>query len=132
MASLPYPDSAAGGLQPNGAERRRAERLAVLLPGTIMLLDGEFACAIEDISTTGARIVSDATLTVGRELLLRSSPLDELCSVAWVAGQAAGLEFIDEVPLGLVRQLRWHYDHNRVQHEFAVREMLRDWVERSC
>lgn len=128
MASMPHPDPASSGHVGPVVDRRKSARLSVLLPGTLTLLDGEFGCAIEDISQTGARIVTDARLRVGREALLRSSPLDELCSVAWVDGHAAGVQFVEEVPLGLIRQLRWHNDRNRAQHDADVRALLSGWM----
>ncbi len=129
MASLPHPDPAPECAIDASANRRGAERLAVLLPGTLTTLDGEFECAIEDISRTGARIVTDATLREGRECVLACSPLDELCMVAWTEGQAAGLEFTDEAALGTIRMLRWHNDRYHGQNAAAVGRMLRGWVE---
>ena len=129
MATMPHPDPAPQGAAEAPANRRRAERLAVLLPGTLTTLDGEYECAIEDISRTGARIVTDATLREGRECLLNCSPLDELCTVAWSEGQAAGLEFTEEVSLGTIRLLRWHNDRDSARHQAEIGRMLRGWVE---
>ena len=112
----------------NGIERRAAERLRVLLPGTLILLDGEYDCAIEDISVSGARIIADAALKKGREGILKCSPLEAFFSVVWTDGKTAGIQFEEEITLGTVRALRWHNDRFRSQHDADLRNIVQDWA----
>lgn len=131
MASMAYLDHAQESAITPGAERRGAVRLTVMIPGRLSLLSGDFDCAIEDISQTGARIVTNAKLRAGAECVLTSLPIDNLCTVVWTDGKAAGLEFIDEISLGAVRLVRWNNDRFRGQHDAALKKMVRGWVDSS-
>ena len=107
--------------------RRRSERLTVCLPGKLVLLDGEFDCALEDVSQSGARIITDAPLATGRRGILSCSPLEAVFAVVWTRGQYAGLEFEEEESLGTIRLLRWHNDRDRQRHDATLRAMVQKW-----
>ncbi|WP_324260929.1 PilZ domain-containing protein [Altererythrobacter sp. H2] len=107
--------------------RRRSERLTVCLPGKVVLLDGEFDCALDDVSQTGARIITDAPLPVGRRGILSCSPLEAVFSVVWTRGRFAGLEFEEDEPLGTIRLLRWHNDRDRERHDATLRQLVQRW-----
>ena len=107
--------------------RRRSERLAICLPGKLILLDGEFDCALEDISQTGARIITDAPLHMGRRGILSCSPLEAVFAVVWTKGHYAGLEFEEEEALGMIRLLRWHNDRDRERHDAALHQLVQKW-----
>ena len=130
MASVPLPFDGPVPESPAPLGRRASERFSVLVPGTLVLLSGDFVCALEDISTDGAKIISDAPLRTGIEGILYCAPINALFCVAWVDGQRAGLEFSESVSLGSVRQLRWNNDCYRAHHDAQLRAMLDGWVSR--
>lgn len=107
--------------------RRRKERLTVCLPGKLTLLDGEFDCALEDVSQTGARIITNAPLHMGRRGILSCSPMEAVFAVVWTKARYAGLEFEEEETLGNVRLLRWHNDRDRERHDAALRQIVQRW-----
>ncbi|MCL4673050.1 MAG: PilZ domain-containing protein [Sphingomonadaceae bacterium] len=127
MASVPNLPLASAPDLAGVLGRRRSERLTVCLPGKLVLLDGEFDCALEDISQTGARIISDAPLHMGRRGILSCSPMEAVFAVVWTKGQYAGLEFEEEESLGTIRMLRWHNDRDRQRHDSALRDMVQKW-----
>lgn len=127
MASAPHLPFASAPDLSGLLGRRRSERLTVCLPGKLILLDGEFDCALEDISQTGARIITDAPLHMGRRGILSCSPLEAVFAVVWTRGQNAGLEFEEEEALGTIRLLRWHNDRDRQRHDAALRDMVQKW-----
>lgn len=127
MASVPHLPLAQAPDPAGVLGRRRSERLTVCLPAKLVLLDGEFDCALEDVSQTGARIITDAPLHMGRRGILSCSPLEAVFSVVWTKGQYAGLEFEEEEALGTIRMLRWHNDRDRQRHDAALREMVQKW-----
>lgn len=100
----------------------------MLLPGKLTLLDGEFDCAIEDVSRTGARVIADASLRIGQQGILRCHPLDALFSVVWTDGKSAGLQFDDEATLGTIRALRWDNDRHRQRYDAELRQMVHNWA----
>ena len=115
---------------PATLRRRSAERFKVLVPARLVLLAGEFECALEDISTSGARIITDVPLRTGNQGILRCSPLDVLFLVCWTEGKSAGLQFDEEASLGTIRQLRWNNDCYRGHHDEELRRMLQGWMKR--
>lgn len=127
MASVPHLPLASAPDLSGLLGRRRSERLTVCLPAKLILLDGEFDCALEDISQTGARIITDAPLHMGRRGILSCSPLESVFAVVWTRGQNAGLEFEEEESLGTIRLLRWHNDRDRQRHDAALRDMVQKW-----
>lgn len=122
MASAPAP--AAG----NSPHRRESARLRVCIPGQLILLDGTFDCALDDISQGGARVICDAPLAQDDSGVLQCQRLDVFFDVAWAERQAFGLKFAEPVSLGTIRSIRWFNDQYRDQYERELREMVRDWV----
>lgn len=127
MASAPHLPLAPAPDYSELLGRRRSERLAVCLPAKLILLDGEFDCALEDVSQTGARIITDAPLHMGRRGILSCSPLEAVSAVVWTKGQYAGLEFEEEEALGMIRLLRWHNDRDRQRHDATLRQLVQKW-----
>ncbi|MCB2083965.1 MAG: PilZ domain-containing protein [Sphingomonadaceae bacterium] len=130
MASAPLPFDGPDPDMPATLGRRSAERFKVLVPARLVLLAGEFECALEDISTSGARIITDVPLRTGNQGILRCSPLDVLFLVCWTEGKSAGLQFDEEASLGTIRQLRWNNDCYRGHHDEELRRMLQGWMKR--
>ncbi|MDN3645743.1 PilZ domain-containing protein [Pontixanthobacter aestiaquae] len=116
-----------GSIQP---DQRAAQRFRVLMPGSITLLDGVFDYAIEDISLSGARFITDVPLAKQQEGILHCTPLEVLFSVVWTDGKTAGVHFEEEIALGTVRALRWHNDRFRSQHDAALRGLVQAWASK--
>jgi hypothetical protein len=110
------------------SDLRAAERFRVLMPGSITLLDGVFDCAIEDVSHSGARFITDVPLQVGKEGILACPPLEVLFSVVWTDGKTAGIKFEEEIPVGTIRALRWHNDRFRNRHDAQLSEIVHEWA----
>ncbi len=125
LAAIPSIETVAGVEQTVG--RRGRERLSVCLPGKLTLMDGEFDCALEDVSRTGARIITDAPLHISRRGILSCSPLEAMFAVVWTKGRYAGLEFEEEERLGTIRLLRWHNDRDRERHDAQLRQIVQRW-----
>lgn len=108
--------------------RRSSARLRVCIPGILILLDGTFDCALEDISQGGARVICDAPLAKGNSGVLRCQQLEAFFDVAWQAGKQYGLQFDEPASIGVIRAIRWYNDHYREQSEAELRRMVRQWV----
>lgn len=129
MASAPIPVPGSDRNAKRTAERRRSERLQVLLPAKLTLMDGEFDCAIENVSQTGARLICDTQLRAGQQGILRCHMLETLFEVVWTDKNTAGIAFDEDVPLGVIRALRWDNTRNRAEHDEVLTQMVRDWTQ---
>jgi len=128
MSAVPDLQAATSRPPYRGEERRASKRLQVFLPAKLELMDGEFDCAIEDISQTGARLIADAPLRKDQIGVLRCQRLDALFRVVWTSANTAGIEFDEPISLGMVRLLRWDNDVNRAVHDAKLRAMVRGWT----
>ena len=61
-------------------EKRQDQRLPVIWAAEIVVNEERFSCRIEDISLAGARIVTDAHLETGDELLILIPELGEFAA----------------------------------------------------
>lgn len=108
--------------------RRSDARLRVCIPAKLILLDGTFDCALEDISQGGARVICDAPLAKGHSGVLICQRLEAFFDVAWQDGKQYGLQFEAPAGVGVIRSIRWYNDHFREQAEAEIRRMVRQWV----
>jgi hypothetical protein len=78
-------------------ERRREERLLTLKTGKIRIPGGssDIACAIFDISSTGACVLlpKGAELPTSFDLMIDPDGLHHACKLAWKAGHKIGVRF---------------------------------------
>jgi hypothetical protein len=81
------------------AARKREARKSLRQPGWITL-EGGFAarrCMVQDISTTGARIIVDDPNMMPARLRLafaRDARTGRTCQVVWRRGKALGVKFV--------------------------------------
>ena len=112
----------------SGPSRRVEDRARLDIGAKVVLLDGRFACKIEDISHKGARIFADLPLEVGDQGFLQHDGLDQFFAVNWARDGSFGLSFDRELPpetMAALRQVAENYDDHR---EARLREFGRDWV----
>lgn len=77
--------------------RRQEARQMVELAGTAMSLDGSNSVALENISSTGAKLLGRCLPKTGQEILVRT---DEFCffgSIAWANDHSYGIVFADDL-----------------------------------
>ena len=88
------PVSEAVAAPPSGDEHRRERRHPLIWSGTIHYDFQSTPCRLRNLSETGAMIECSAPLRVGAEPMLELGEAVQLDStVAWVAGDTAGLRF---------------------------------------
>lgn len=87
--------------------QRGTARLALGMPGTLVMAHATVPCLIDDISASGARIRCDAGLTVGASAELRFEERRGFCVVAWSRGGRTGLRFDQRLTLEDIEYFRW-------------------------
>lgn len=113
----------------NAPGRRVEERARLDIAARVVLLEGQFACTIEDISHKGARIIAELPIKVGDQGFLQHDGLDQFFAVNWVRDGSCGLSFDRALPPDIVRSLREvadDYDNHRAER---LRQFGREWVE---
>jgi len=89
----------------SASNRRKADRIRVLLGGVVVTPDGEQAkdCIIRDISARGANIRCSMSLDPGDEIFLLDSRNRSayFATIAWRKSQSYGLSFIRTYQLNL-------------------------------
>lgn len=77
-------------------ERRRYNRMPVLLSGTLLVDDREVDCIIMNLSVNGAKVRCKEPFERGVQLLFRAHRFgDFVCDVAWRKDDRIGLTFRD-------------------------------------
>lgn len=102
--------------------RRASARLRVYIPGRLIMLGGNYPCALEDISQTGARVICDANIRSGETGVLQTMDIDVLCKVVRAQKGRLGLQFEEDVSAAAIRELRRQndiYRKNRIQRDRA-------------
>lgn len=80
-----------------GGGRRQETRQMVDLAGTAMSLDGSNSVALENVSSSGAKLLGRCLPKTGREVLIRT---DEFCffgCIAWANDHSYGIAFADDL-----------------------------------
>jgi hypothetical protein len=78
--------------------RRAAVRQTVSMPASMFSLEHSRVVIVEDISTTGAKLVGDDLPRLGEDVWIKAGPVDAFGTVAWVDEYVCGVTF--EQPLG--------------------------------
>jgi len=122
-------------MQPSGgysqyrrAGRRAASRVRLRIPATIILLSGKYACQLDDLSQTGARLTIDPPPPPHASGVLVINGLEAFGEVVWSSMGRAGMAFDEPMPLEQVIAVR-HYADSFAEHEQNARErMVREFV----
>ena len=82
------------GKRPDGPEgRRRVPRRRVGVLGSAVTISGSKSVIVEDICTSGARLVGRNLPDTGDEILLRTNELAVLGRIAWARLDERGIVF---------------------------------------
>ena len=93
-------------LVPNKAtlgDARREDRSTVVVPGRINDLGARSLCRVADLSITGARLQTHATLTPGTSVLVTlPGQKPRAATIIWADGYVAGCAFADPLSQDLL------------------------------
>lgn len=99
------------------------------IPATIILLSGRYACRLDDLSQSGARITIEAVPPPRASGVLVVNGFEAFGEVVWSSTGRAGLAFDEPMPLDQVIAIR-HFADSYADHEQKARErMVRDFVQ---
>jgi hypothetical protein len=105
-------------------------RVRLGIPAKVMLLQGLEACALEDLSQTGAQLVLAGTRPrPGAGAVLKVCGISAFGTVIWVLANRIGLQFDEVLPLDQVVAIR-HFADAYAGHEAAMSARnARDFVQ---
>jgi len=86
--------------------RRSEPRACVLLVGSAEALSGNKSVTLLDVSMTGARIEGRDLPQVGKEIILKSGPVDTFGTIIWAASERCGVKFDEPLELRHLLELR--------------------------
>ena len=92
----------------DASDRRIATRTRVSCPVKLQLPSGQRVGCMWDLSEGGARIQMDNPPGVGASVVLEWMSYDEICKVAWAAGDMCGLMFEKPIPPARVFEAQQH------------------------
>jgi hypothetical protein len=81
------------GFGATGIEARRFARQPMLLAARLILVTGERAIHIRDLSVGGARIAGEDLPAVGTDVMLKRGAFESFGRIAWVSHGQAGIAF---------------------------------------
>lgn len=115
--------------EPLPVGRRVNSRARIYAPASFTLLDGAFACLLEDLSFTGARIAINHAPRPASSGILACGPLDVFCSVVWSLDQKCGLQFEEPVDLDMIRDTMNFAENYPAQERRAFERAAEEWVK---
>jgi hypothetical protein len=81
------------GFGATGIEARRYARQPMVVAARLILVTGERAVHIRDLSEGGARIAGEDLPTVGTDVMLKRGAFESFGQIAWVSHGQAGIAF---------------------------------------
>jgi hypothetical protein len=81
------------GFGSTGIEARRFARQPMLLAARLILVTGERAVHIRDLSVGGARIAGEDLPAVGTDVMLKRGEFESFGRIAWLSHGQAGIAF---------------------------------------
>lgn len=108
--------------------RRSAARLRLHLPARMTLIRGSHDCLIENISATGAQMLTENPPSQGDLGQLRCEFVDAFFEVIWRAGNLVGVEFDENLTEQDVLALRQLNDSYSEIQKMEIRRTARRWV----
>lgn len=112
--------------QDPGAELRTAERRVLRLSVSLSTVDSGIDALIHDLSHTGLRIETGASLSVGEELLVDLPDDNRIeARVVWNKGKSYGCEFLSPIPKGVfgATVLRAPFEIPPAANSFRIQEI---------
>ncbi|MCW3798462.1 PilZ domain-containing protein [Sphingomonas sp. BN140010] len=86
--------------------RRSSRRDHVVLAAAAMSLDKSRSVVVEDVSSTGARLLGRDLPGAGKDLLLKVAAEAFMAWVVWSTGEECGIEFEDPLDSAAVSRLK--------------------------
>jgi len=80
-----------------GLEARRFARQPMVLAARLILVSGERAVHIRDLSAGGARIAGEDLPPVGADVMLKRGDFETFGTIAWISHGQAGIAFDEMV-----------------------------------
>lgn len=112
------------------AGRRQAARVRLGIPATVILLGGTYACRLDDLSQTGARVAMTAPLPApGADAVLTVNRMEMFGTVRWARSQRFGIQFDERLPLERVVAIRHFSDDYAAWAEEQQRRAAREYVQ---
>lgn len=110
--------------------RRRDARVRLHLPARLVLLTGVQHCILEDLSVTGAAIITQEGLpAIDVSAILQCEHIEAFGVVRWARHGRCGLMFDEKLPLAQVVTLRHFADSFEVTERERNLERARAWVQ---
>lgn len=81
----------------SGLEARRFARQPMVLAARLILVSGERAVHIRDLSVGGARIAGEDLPPVGADVMLKRGDFETFGTIAWLSHGQAGIAFDETV-----------------------------------
>lgn len=107
--------------------QRGTARLALGVPGSLVMTHATLACLIDDISASGARVRCDAPLGAGTVAELRFEERREFCTVAWARAGRVGLRFDRRLTLEDIEYFRWIAANPQQWAQSSQSSAAREW-----
>ncbi|WP_156029834.1 PilZ domain-containing protein [Sphingomonas sp. URHD0057] len=86
--------------------RRRAQRLPVLLPASVVTMSAYQYFDVIDLSATGAKLRGQAVPPFGRAALFRVDGFQTLCKIVWAVDGLCGVHFDELIPMRVLERFR--------------------------
>ena len=109
--------------------QRTHSRARLNLPARVITVNGTLACALIDVSSTGAKIASTECPKVGGMVVVEGLPLELFGTVRWQLSGLFGFEFDVPISLEKVIALRQYAEGERHRQKTAEITYARNWVQ---
>ena len=108
--------------------KRGAPRARVQLPALMDALSGTQQVLLENVSETGARVITPLPPKLGAEVILRCGMLDVFAIVAWSRPGCCGLQFDERTDIKQVLALKAEGDRLAgSRYSIAQMRAAEDW-----
>ena len=109
--------------------QRTHSRARLNLPARVITFNGTLACALVDMSSTGAKIASTECPKVGTMVVIEGLPVELFGTVRWRLRGLFGFEFDVPIPIEKVIALRQYAEGERHRQKTAEITYARNWVQ---
>ena len=109
--------------------RRKKARALIGVPGKVVLVSGTAECVLEDLSCSGAKLSTTASLKPGLRALVIVGAEELFGQIVWGKRGQFGMVFDEPLPVETVIQMRWQADQISQSEVEATMGRIRDWVE---
>ena len=119
----------AAATPPVETDGRSSARAELGIPGKLVLLDGNSACMVENISRKGACVLTRGALAKGAHGVVQCEGLDNFFEVEWEKDGRFGVSFDTVVPKDVILRLRHLAETREDGVDESAWKFGREWVE---